>query len=89
MGQVEVRDFQIWANHIHGDENLKSRVLAMKAGELIELEVDGFRGVWKKMENNKDSGEPTEGIKPFGKARGRWHQLCGERREDLVSITEA
>lgn len=89
MSLVEVRDYQIWAKHIHGNERLKERVLALKAGDLIELEVDGFRGVWKKMDDNRTTGEATPGIRPFGKARDAWHDLCRMRRGDLVSIAEA
>ena len=39
MGLVEVRDFQIWGNHIHGDDFLRYRIFGMSPGELIWLEV--------------------------------------------------
>lgn len=89
MGMVEIRDYQIWAKHIHGDEALKRRILGMWPGELIELEIDGYPGCWKKMEANRSTGEPTHGIKPLGKTRRYWHHLCEKRNGDLVPISEA
>ncbi len=89
MSLVEIRDFQVWAKHIHGNESLKDKIIGMKAGDLIELEVGGFRGIWEKMQDNSDTRGPTEGIKPIGKARGRWHEHFRERREELVAIAEA
>lgn len=89
LSLVEIRDHQIWAKHIHGNEPLKAKILTLVAGELIELEVNGFRGVWKKMEDNGKTGEPTDGIKPFGKARDAWHILAQSRRGDLIPIQEA
>ena len=89
MSLVEVRDFQVWGKHIHGNEELKRKILSLRPGVLIELEVNGFRGVWKKMEDNRTTGDPTEGIKPFGRARAEWHALCRDRRGDVVSIKEA
>ncbi len=89
MGLVEIRDFQIWGNHIHDDDTLKRRIFGMKPGELIELEIDGYLGFWKKMRDNRSTGGPTHGLKPLGKSRRYWHHLYSERHEDLVSIAEA
>ncbi len=89
MGMVEIRDYQIWAKHIHGDEALKRRILDMWPGELMELEIGGLSGCWKKMEANRSTGEATSGIKPLGKARRYWHHLCEKRNGDLVQISEA
>ncbi len=86
---VEIRDYQVWAKHIHGDEALKRRILDMWPGELIELEIGGLSGCWKKMEANRSTGEPTSGIKPLGKTRRYWHHLCEKRNGDLVPISEA
>ena len=36
---VEVRDFQIWGAHVHGDDPLKYRIFRMRAGELIQLDA--------------------------------------------------
>ncbi len=90
MGLVEVRDFQVWAKHIHGDDALKHRIFGMKAGELIELKIAGApKSLWKKMADNRSTGKPTHGLKPLGADRRAWHYLCRERREELVAIAEA
>lgn len=87
MSVVEIRDYALWPKHIHENEPLKDKLVSMNAGELIELEVNGFRGMWKKMDDGKD-GRPTPGIKGLGKAKEQWHGLQGQRG-DLVSIKEA
>lgn len=87
MSLVEVRDHVQWAKHIHGNEALKQKVLAMPAETLIEIEVDGVRGMWKKMSDSKH-GMPTPGLKGLGKARDHWHGLQ-TRRGELVPIGEA
>ena len=89
MAVVEVLDFQIWAKHIHGDDTLKLQVLRLKPGELIELEVGGYVGFWKKMEDYRSTGEPTQGIKPLGRTARHLRNLCRERSEDLVPISQA
>lgn len=81
---VEVRDYALWIKHIHGNEPLKELLLALQAGELIELQVAGVRGIWKKMDDGKD-GRATQGIKALGKAKDHWHALQADRGE-LVSI---
>ncbi len=89
MGLVEVRDFQVWANHIHGDVALKRRIIGMKAGDLIELKIAGApQSFWEKMADNRSNGKPTHGLKPLAKARRTWRYLCRERREELVAIAE-
>lgn len=87
MSVIEIRDYALWPKHIHGNDELKEKIIAMKEGELIELEVEGFRGMWKKMDDGKD-GRPTPGIKALGKAKDHWHALQDQRGE-LVSIKEA
>ncbi len=86
MSMVEVRDHALWIKHIHGNEPLTARLEALAGGELVELEVDAFRGMWKKMDDGKD-GRATPGIKALGKARDRWHELQKDRGE-LVTIRE-
>ncbi len=61
----------------------------METGELIKLVVEGHPGHWKKMEANRTTGELTQGLKPLGKARRHWHNLCRERIGDLVPISPA
>ncbi|MGI9271205.1 MAG: hypothetical protein ACR2QT_05475 [Woeseiaceae bacterium] len=86
MSMVEVRDHALWIKHIHGNEPLKERLLALPSGALVELQVSGFRGMWKKMDDGKD-GRPTAGIKALGKARDQWHALQTDRGE-LVTIKD-
>ena len=87
MSIVEIRDHSLWPKHIHGNDELKEHLLNLEEGGLVELEVDGFRGMWKKMDAGKD-GRATPGIKALGKAREHWHGLQ-DRRGDLVSIKKA
>jgi hypothetical protein len=54
MAKVEVRDHAMWIKHIHGDVALADRLLAMSAGSLIALNVDGVSGHWRKMDDGKD-----------------------------------
>jgi hypothetical protein len=84
MSVVEIRDYALWPKHIHQNEELKNKIVAMTEGDLIELEVEGFRGMWKKMDDGKD-GRPTPGIKGIGKAKEHWHGLQ-DKRGELVSI---
>ena len=87
MGLVEIRDHAIWIKHIHGDNDLVEKLSSLTAGSLIELEIDGVKGIWKKMDDGKD-GRPTNGIKGLGKGKNHWHGLQ-DRRGDLVTIKEA
>ena len=84
MSYVEIRDHALWLKHIHGNDPLKIELELLAAGELVELNVDGFRGMWKKMDDGKD-GRPTQGIKALAKAKKYWHGLQ-EQRGELVSI---
>ena len=84
MSLVEIRDHAIWIRHIHENEVLKTVLSDLSAGGLIELRIDGYRGMLKKMEDGND-GRPTAGIKGLGTARDHWHGLQ-DRRGDLVSI---
>ena len=78
MSFVEIRDHALWAKHIFDNEPLKSKIVALKAGDFIELEVNGYRGMWQKMDDGSD-GRPTLGIKALGSARERWHDLQSKR----------
>ena len=86
MGMVEVRDFVIWAKHIHGDDDLKASIVALPAGEPVKLEVNGLAGHWKKMEDNRTTGDPTPGMKPIGRTHDTWKSIYQFKRGDLVSI---
>jgi hypothetical protein len=85
MASTTVSDYVIWAKHIHDDPELAQRVLAMWAGETIQLEVDGVRGTWRKMDDGAD-GRPTPGIRPVGAAQEVWRYLYRSRRGEVVSL---
>ena len=85
MASTTVSDYVIWAKHIHDDPELAQRVLAMWAGETIQLEVDGVRGTWRKMDDGAD-GRPTPGIRPVGAAQDVWRYLYRRRRGEVVSL---
>jgi len=42
---VEIRDHALWLKHIHGNNPLKSKLLALEEGQLVHLEVDGLKGI--------------------------------------------
>ena len=85
MASTTVSDYVIWAKHIHDDPELAQRVLSMWAGETIQLEVDGVRGTWRKMDDGAD-GRPTPGIRPVGAAQEVWRYLYRRRRGEVVSL---
>jgi hypothetical protein len=85
---VEARDYVLWPKHIHGNPSLRDELLALEAGALVKLTVDGVVGTWVKMEDGKN-GEPTPGLKALGEARKHWHQLFRERRGAVVEIRTA
>lgn len=87
MAMVEIRDHSIWIKHIHGTGDLKDKLMGLVEGDLIELKVDGFRGMWRKMDDGKD-GRKTNGIRGLGLSQKRWHALQ-DRRGELVEIEEA
>jgi hypothetical protein len=84
---VEIRDHALWLKHIHGNEDLKAELMNLNQGDLVELDIDDFCGMWKKMDDGKD-GRPTQGVKAIGKARKYWHNLQSKRGE-LVIIQKA
>jgi len=86
MGTVKIVDSVIWVKHIEEDEPLTHRIMSMTEGEIIELEVDGFVGFWRKMKNGKD-GRQTTGIKPLCEAHKHW-QSAQLRRDMIVPIRE-
>lgn len=84
MAKTPVKDVVIWSKHIHG-EDLVARLAALRGGETIELSVDGFRGVWRKMSDGKD-GRATPGIRPIGAAQTFWKELYASRRGAVVDL---
>ena len=85
MATTTVSDHVIWAKHIHDDPDLVERVLSLWAGQTLQLEVDGVRGTWRKMDDGAD-GRPTPGIRPIGAAREVWRYLYKRRRGEVVSL---
>lgn len=88
MGVVEARDYVLWPKHLHGNTALRDELLALAAGALIILEVDGVTGTWVKMADGRD-GMPTPGLKALGVARDHWHSLFRTRRGAVVQIAKA
>ena len=84
-GTVEVRDSVLWTKHIRGDDALTATLNALRERSPIDLEVDGCRGTWQKMDNGRD-GRPTPGIKPLGPARLHWHDLFRDKRGRAVTV---
>ena len=85
MSFVEVRDYALWIEHIHGNLALQAKIRDMQPGELIELEVDGFRSMWEKLPG-RGPGDQSHGIKASSEAHRLWHALRDERRGGIVSI---
>jgi hypothetical protein len=85
MASTTVSDYVIWTKHVHDDPELVRRILAMWAGQTIQLEIDGVRGTWRKMDDGSD-GRPTPGIRPIGAAQEVWRHLFKRRRGEVVSL---
>jgi hypothetical protein len=85
MATTTVSDHVIWAKQIHNDPQLAEQVRCMWAGQTIELEVDGVRGAWRKMDDGAD-GRPTPGLKPVGAAQQVWGYLFKRRRGEIVTL---
>ena len=85
MATTTVADYVIWAKHIHDDPLLAARVMAMQAGDTIDLDVDGAAGTWRKMDDGKD-GRATPGLRPIGVAQTAWSDLFKNKRGRVVRI---
>jgi hypothetical protein len=86
MGKVLTHDDVIWATNIEGDRRLQERISRLRAGDLLDLEVDGVVGRWERMRDGRD-GRPSVGIKPLAEMREVWARW---RREParIVDIRE-
>ena len=71
MARVRIVDDSVWFRHIDGDEPLRQRLQSLKAGDAIDLSVDGVRGRWVRMQDGRD-GRPTLGIKPVADMKDVW-----------------
>jgi hypothetical protein len=80
-----VSDYVIWTRHVHGDDGALSRLMALRAGETVDIRIDGLKGTWCKMDDGKD-GRSTPGLKPLGKTKVLWSQLYKSRRGEVVTL---
>jgi hypothetical protein len=85
VGSAVVNDYVIWAKHIRNDPQVVHRILAMRAGETIDLVVDGIPGTWAKMADGP-RGEPTPGLKPLGQMKRVWGSLFRDRKDATVEV---
>jgi len=83
MGYVKISDDILWTKNIEGDSALRDRIVALPAGAVIDLEIDGIVGPWEKARIGKD-GRPTAAIKPVGPMREIWKRLQARRGEIVV-----
>lgn len=85
MSFVEVLDHALWVEHIHGNKPLQERIRTMQEGELIELKVNGARGLWARI-NGGSSTAAAPGLKAKGEARSMWHELRSERHGGITTV---
>ena len=74
--QLALRTAAVWLGEEFG---------AVFGVETIELEIDGERGAWRKMDNGKD-GRPTPGLRPIGAAQDHWRELYKCRRGQVARV---
>jgi hypothetical protein len=86
VAKVKVRDDAIWVKHIEGDPRLGDKISGLRAGQVIDLEIDGIVGRWEKMRDGRD-GRPTSGIKPIEAMREVWARFRREP-ERIVDVRE-
>jgi hypothetical protein len=80
---TDVVDDAIWVKRIDGAPELRERIVAMKPGEVIDLEIDGVVGPWERMRTGKD-GRPTLGIKPIAEMREVWARLRHQGKKTVT-----
>ncbi len=85
MATTTVSDYVIWTKHIHDDPVLAARISAMRAGDTIDLEVDGAAGTWRKMDDGKD-GRATPGLRLFKTRRGQVVRI--EAKASVPGVSE-
>ncbi|MEO8686142.1 MAG: hypothetical protein ABI414_15040, partial [Devosia sp.] len=86
MATVKINDDAIWVKHIEGSETLRDRIRSLRAGDVVELEVDGIVGKWERMRDGRD-GRPTLGIKPISHMKDVWAKLR-EHSGRIVELRE-
>ena len=86
MARIRIVDDSIWAKHIEDGAALKKRIVSLKAGDELDLEVDGVVGRWERMRDGRD-GRPTLGIKPLAAMREIW-SLWRKQPARIVEVRE-
>lgn len=86
MPTTRINDDTIWVKNIEADQQLRERIMRLKPGETIDLEVDGIVGKWERMRDGRD-GRPTYGLKPVAEMRAIWARMQA-RRGEYVRIRE-
>lgn len=86
MPSIQIRDDAIWAKNIESGPQLRERIMKLKAGETLDLEIDGIVGRWERMRDGRD-GRPTYGIKPVAEMREIWSRMQ-KRRGEFVPVRE-
>lgn len=84
MSFVQILDHALWVEHIHGNKTLQARISEMQEGELIELKVNGVRGMWQRITDRSPAAMP--GVKAMGEAESMWHQLRSERQGGITTV---
>ncbi len=87
MSAILIADNCIWTKHIADDLALANRLIAMSQGRLVELELDGTRGLWRKILDGAD-GRRTDGLKPGDEETSVWWLAQQSRRGATISIRE-
>ncbi len=86
MATTTIKDDAIWVKHIEAGSELRARITGLRAGETIDLEVDGIVGRWERMRDGRD-GRPTLGVRPVAEMREVWKRLQSQRGR-IVGIRE-
>ena len=86
MARTTISDFVIWTKQIHDDEDVGQRIAALRAGQTIDLVVDGVRGVWRKMDDGKDGAVPPAAFGPSVRPRRFGGRSMSPRRGDVVTV---
>ena len=86
MSVVTVEDVCLWTKHIDGNQALSESLRVLEDNQLVVLNVDGVKSVWRKMAQGKNP-KPTDGLKPACDLCSRWWQdIYHSRKGDKVTI---
>ncbi len=87
MASVKITDVTIWTKHIEGGDRLVDRISMLPPDGVIELEVGGIVGRWRRMKTGRD-GRPTLGIRPIESMKEVWNRTWEQNRGKSVDIRE-